>query len=55
MTKTTTQSWWVGLSRDELRTEIAKREEGWHAQKVKYLDHIGARMVSDLAQKRRDA
>jgi len=38
-----------------MQREIAKREPAWRVQRVKYLDHIGARMVSDLAQKRRDA
>ena len=49
-------SWWVGLDRAQLGQEIAKRAEGWHAQKAKFLDHLGERIVGGHEPKpRRDA
>lgn len=37
-------SWWVGLSRDALDAEIAKRADQWKRRAIGSLDTIGERL-----------
>jgi hypothetical protein len=40
-------SWWIGLSREQMRIEVAKRAEYFASQRAPFLDSIGARLNSD--------
>jgi hypothetical protein len=40
-------SWWVGLTREQLRQAVAERAEYFRLQQQPFLDQIGARMCSE--------